>query len=327
MVLSTIVFTFKVKTIMIKITSTTITMLFVIAISTSQNLINNPSFELFSQCPSNTSQFFVDDWERVQNSNSSPDQYNTCAGNNAPVGVPENVVGFENPEEGDGYIGIFVYGDNSVNREYIQTQLQEPLVAGATYVFSFYVSVADLYQFGANNIGALFRQTPLEGSGQSLILANPQVNAEDVITEKDGWTLISESFVAQGGEEYVAIGNFFSDEDTQNVVVEPFLFEERAYFLIDSVSLEITLNTNDITKPSSVLLTPNPTNDFLKIALEDTSNIEQLTIFDVNGREIQVEFPNSRTLTLSTSRLPAGVYFLKIVNSENVETTKRIIKN
>src|SRR4029078_168247 len=76
--------------------------------SVSQNLVNNPGFEIFSMCPNNSSQLnLATGWNT---SSLSPDYYDACAGSGTIAGVPENICGYQQPNGGDGYIGLLCYG-------------------------------------------------------------------------------------------------------------------------------------------------------------------------------------------------------------------------
>src|SRR5690606_25284889 len=148
----------------------------------------------------------------------SSDLFN-CCGNCAyfdtPVCVPYNFDGYQQPHSGNGYAGIHVYNDNQYNyREYVQTSLQTPLIAGETYWVSFYVSLVDNYDFAVNNIGAYLSETPISsGVNQNFNCCSPQVNTSEIINSSTEWTLISGCFTALGNEQFITIGNFNNNEN------------------------------------------------------------------------------------------------------------------
>ncbi len=43
----------------------------------------------------------------------------------------------------------------------------------------------------------------------SLFSYTPQINETTVITDTANWTLVSGLFIANGGEQYIIIGNFY----------------------------------------------------------------------------------------------------------------------
>src|SRR5690606_16511815 len=106
----------------------------------AQNLVPNPSFESYSQCPTGPLNMYdCNDWY-----NASPvysaDYYNACY--NEPVGyptdVPLNLMGYQEALTGNAYSGV----DARVHRSYIQAELTEPLVAGQCYYLEMFTSPA-----------------------------------------------------------------------------------------------------------------------------------------------------------------------------------------
>jgi hypothetical protein len=77
----------------------------------------------------------------------------------------------------------------------------------------------------------------------------------------------------------------------------------------------------DETKKENILIYPNPTSDFVKINL-DKSEIKSVILFDNNGRLIETNNNKKRVLLPNTE----GIYFLKIVTSNNQTIIKKIIK-
>ncbi|MBK7389617.1 MAG: hypothetical protein IPI23_11305 [Bacteroidetes bacterium] len=124
------------------------------------NLVPNPSFELFTNCPTSWGQIsFASYWTKPV-TNVSPDYFNGCG----PIwaGVPQNSMGFQHARTGLGYGGICnsIYNSTNPNqtyREYIQTELIDSLFAGVEYTISFYVSAGDSCGRHTNNFGAYFQ--------------------------------------------------------------------------------------------------------------------------------------------------------------------------
>ena len=59
-----------------------------------------------------------------------------------------------------------------------------------------------------------------------------------MITTYEGWELVSGCFVAEGGESYITIGNFYHTSETPLLDPCPVIFPEGVYFFIDDVVLE-----------------------------------------------------------------------------------------
>jgi hypothetical protein len=197
--------------------------------SSRPNLVANPGFETYSSCPPG----IVDLAGPWFTAGGTPDFFHTCS--SAPDwGAPANFVGIQAPHNGYGYAGQVVY---SSYREYIETQLLAPLVAGHTYEVSFYVSLAEELSLAVDNLGAYFSTEPvLQPSGQALLLT-PQVRnrAGAFLSSTNEWMLVLGIFTALGGENYLTIGNFHDDVNTPTMVVgHDFGF---SYYYVDDVAV------------------------------------------------------------------------------------------
>lgn len=87
-----------------------------------------------------------------------------------------------------------------------------------------------------------------------------------------------------------------------------------------------TLSTEDFNLANTgIVLYPNPTRDILH--LEAKQAIQQISIYDISGRQIQdIAVIGSKTrIELSTEALSAGTYFVKIKSSSS-ELVKKFIK-
>ena len=201
----------------------------------AQNLVPNPSFEIYNTCPTN-----VNNGEPLQcipwdgPTDASPDYFNICA---APgnAGVPTNLFGTQNPHTGVAYAGVGMWFVSFFYREYITAPLTETLMQDTAYEVSFYVSRAE-NSCGEDKIGAYFSATYPPNVGIVVLPFDPQVSSNlGIITDFLDWTLITGCFVAKGGEQYITIGNFF-DDDEMNLdptCNNPF----QSYYYVDDVSV------------------------------------------------------------------------------------------
>lgn len=217
-----------------------IVLLFFQQLVIAQNLAPNPSFEVYTTCPTNYSiggPLEATPW--TSGNGASPDYYNACCVGLCPVGVPFNGPGFQEAHTGEAYAGL--YARIPMNwREYLQAPLLAPLEAGATYYVQFYVSPTEYY-CTTKPFGALFTIGPPPFSGLQRIdaVAQVQVNG-DFIDDFEAWTLVSGCFVAEGGEDYITIGNFLTDADTPTnpTCTIPPPVGERSYYYVDDVLVE-----------------------------------------------------------------------------------------
>ncbi len=229
------------------------------------NLVYNASFEEYRECPRKIDALgtltIVDAW--YQPTSGSADYFNVCG--SRECGVPKNKLGIQDAHLGNGFCGI--YCSKTDYREYLQTQLKEPLRAGEMYRVSFYVSLSEYSSGAVATIGALFsadrvcdtvrsvlmnKEVRNIASGISQTVASyyePQVvNAYDrVLTDTKAWMQISGTFTAQGGERYMTIGNFFPASQSNVVDLDSLTYLlPGAYYYIDDVSV-VCLGCKDTT--------------------------------------------------------------------------------
>ena len=166
-----------------------------------QNLVPNPSFEIYVSLPSGYGQIQkAQPWYSV---NGTPDFFHILS-SGAPV--PTNFFGNQMPRTGSGYAGI-ARKSNDQYHEFMGAPLTTPLTVGVTYYFEIYVSAGEGgYKYGTNNFGAYFSIGSLSGVPN----VTPQVNYLPVILNYLGWQLVSGSFTATSPWTYITLGNFYS---------------------------------------------------------------------------------------------------------------------
>ena len=117
-----------------------------------ENMVYNPSFEEHSQCPQRIEAIGimqgVDAW--WQPTKGSSDYFHPCGGRECQT--PRNKMGYQAAHTGEAYCGIYCSKENY--REYLQTELREPLKAGRRYRVSYWVSLADKSPNAVATLGA-----------------------------------------------------------------------------------------------------------------------------------------------------------------------------
>lgn len=158
-------------------------------------------------------------------------------------GVPQNRFGYQQPFEGVSYVGILVhfdkkYEDSYYYKEYIQTKLKEPLKPCTEYTLSFYVSLADTSNYASPNMQAAITKDSIYSQIPWIIdHVNPTYTGPgNAVTDTANWTLLSYTFMAEGGEQFLTIGDFTSRYDTTLVKVRDD-GREISYYYIDMVEL------------------------------------------------------------------------------------------
>jgi hypothetical protein len=230
-----------------------LSILSVFAINTciaQSNLVFNPSFEVIDTCPPpNTPNLQYFGWTSF----SSGDIYTNCHAIIIGVSgeVPQNYLGFQFPVSGNNYAGVETWNLADF-RDYISGILNISLKEGTKYCGSFFVSPADTIATFCNDFGMAFTNTLPNGSfGQLLDQITPQIAnspSSNPLTNKINWTQVKGSFIANGTEQYVNLGNFKSkvNSDTTKIIFNT-LNQYSSYYYLDDVSLiELkALHSND----------------------------------------------------------------------------------
>jgi hypothetical protein len=255
----------------------------------SQNLVPNPYFSEIDTCnfaTSNTLRFLY--WKDTPPiSNPIPSGFHICS-QSANSSIPNNGVGYQEAKVGDGYVGLFAsYPSASTTyRGYISVKLLDTLQQGITYYVSYYVSRAEGAGKAIATMGAYFSNSPLALSVSGMLLLTPHIEnpANQPLTDDQNWMHITGSFIAQGGEQYITVGNF--KNDTACGIVPVSGVSAGSYYFVDDVC--VSANQNGCMADTSIgvkevsfeskecKIYPNPTKDCL--------NIQFSTIGFVAGR-------------------------------------------
>ncbi|MEN8225073.1 MAG: gliding motility-associated C-terminal domain-containing protein [Bacteroidota bacterium] len=204
----------------------------------AQNLVRNCQLEETLGCPSSNGQLsYCKYW--YEPGDGTSDFFHSC--NTGNYSVPFNNFGFQNARSGEAYVNLIsYYPRNGQYREYMQTKLACTMQAGKAYYVSFYVSLADKSRYAIDAIGAYFSTTKIEQNDDNLIDIVGDVHisntAGQVIKDMVNWKIIQGTYIAQGGEKYITIGNFLANDE---VVSDEFTSWEKelASYYIDDISV------------------------------------------------------------------------------------------
>ena len=224
--------------------------------ASGQNLVSNGSFLELDSCASIsgfTAIYEVKDWESTNYlpnttlPNGSSDYYSNCKTNSISH-IPSNVNGYQDVRFLENYAGFIQYsfpthptfGDY---KEGIQNRLKDTLVAGEEYCFQMYISLADDWSSTAiRRWELLLTEEPYKYgvfSHDPTVPPDVQITSPTFWDDKENWMRVAGSFVAEGGERYLSMGNFSSNFtfDTLNLMdgTQPVL--GLTYYFVDDVSL------------------------------------------------------------------------------------------
>lgn len=224
----------------------------------SQNMVENNSFENFMFCPKSYSHYKKSLEKCLVNwyspTKGTPDYYNSC--NKYGVGVPKNSIGYSEPKSGQGYVGFILVNDpntiwakHTFLREYIATELKEPLLPGRLYCFTMHISLSDYSRYVTDEIGVYFSEKKPDKRTNLNLSYAPQIVFNEMMLENDtSWVELKAVYKATGGETYITIGNFetqkevnWKERDLQHIRNDKIV--DYAYYYIDDVSLTPVENT------------------------------------------------------------------------------------
>ena len=300
----------------------------------SQNLISNPSFEQLDSCPTHQGQAnFASNWFTTMPSfsmNTNPDLFSSNCFYSS-VGTPLNFLGYQYPKNGNNYVGAYEYAEGQISnlREYIQSLLLYPLQSGKEYYVEYWISQIESAQISISNMGAYFSDTlvsPLDGD---YFPVTPQIENPDSIILSDtmNWMKISGTFTAQGGEQYIVIGNFRPDSLTNiDTVSNASINYYFSYYYIDMVSVIPVDSLAGISSLDAFTPTvfPNPTHDFLTIDF-GTSGARNciMELYALDGRLLlKKEELMSVNSQIDLRQFPPGMYVLKIKSYKGERAVK-----
>ncbi len=313
-----------------------------------QNLVPNPSFELFDNCPDmlsgNIPVSHAIGWQSYSN---TPDYYNACNGTSCGWCVPENFIATQAAHSGQAYMGLCTYFSSIPGemdfREYIGIDLLSPLVVGETYYASMYVCLAGDYtpvydyfegtQAANNNLGILFTNMsstlPDSYLEELAIPDRAQVHADSIISDTTNWTLVSGSFLADSSYQRLIIGNLFSNLNTLHTSIygNPF---ELGYYLVDDICVSRDLQgchiENGIAPNAAHLIriAPNPSSNEITITGAGPA-VRGAMVLDELGRRIAA-WPCCIE-GIDVSELAQGTYTLVLLDkSDAVVSRSRFVK-
>lgn len=311
--------------------------LFKINFVIAQNLVPNGSFESFTLCPITGDKIFdAVGWFQpcrwpggfTLNQSSSSDYYSACGGTGSPCWVPKNYSGFQNAFSGVSYIGLVYLANITDYREYAEVKLSHILEAGRKYKLTYFVSLLDGSMYASNQFDAYFSNDSLiDVSLLNVINVVPQISNlnQTIISDTMNWVQVSGSFIANGGENFLTLGNFHPDNLTDTIGVNSSPpSSNTAYYYIDEVSLEMDTLTGIEEIPNvDFLVYPNPAKNRVKIISQQF--IEEVNVMNVQGKTIQKMQPIKTNNIIDVSLMDSGIYIVQCRFKNGAMSYKKIV--
>ena len=246
--------------------------------SQAQNLVPNPSFEEYMDCPADLNTHYKTPLPKhwITPTKGTVDYFNGCSKFN--VGVPNNVMGNTFAGQGNAYVGLILLEKPEYKkfdwkkplqyREYIQCRLIEPLSKDSGYIVSFMYCVAEYSNYLVNRIGAYLSVEKIGKSNRDPIELMPTIACDTNIATiiAGAWYEVADTIIAKGNETYLTIGNFYNDQATNYFIVDhsgvPSTRLERiyedafAYYYIDNVKVIQLKNINSFRSTNKISVSP-----------------------------------------------------------------------
>ncbi|MBX2980038.1 MAG: hypothetical protein KF905_12140 [Flavobacteriales bacterium] len=263
------------------------TILAIAATATAQlNLVPNPGFEDTVNCSVSTASINkATHWYNPNNA--TPDVWDCdldrlCGMAMSPAGGNQL---FQYAYEGSRHAGIYCwYGPGSSNtREYLGVRLIEPMLAGSAYEVSLWV-VRRRMRYAVDHIGVWFGPDSLWQNTTWWLSVTPQVRLRDpaapYLLEGHEWTRLVDTLVAEGGEQWMVIGNFDVADSVDGIFAQSSL-SPYAYYFIDQVEVR---EIGPIKGVGQVDLQAWWGIDGLNVRLPDAHPFDRIVVSDALGR-------------------------------------------
>lgn len=292
--------------------------------STGQNLVPNPSFEIYSSCPNDYSQINkATPW--FDPTGGTSDYYNAC--DTGYMNVPFCGFGYQPSRTGVGHAGLWAlngFGDSS--REYIKVLLTSALLMDSCYYIEFYCNLDNNTSYTIKTLGAYIGNGPISTS------TVPQLTANSFLTDTLNWMKISGYFQANGAEQFITIGNFksFVTGDTLNSGGATY---PGSYYMIDDVSLikvpgcdTVGVGIAEHVNTYSFKLYPNPTNQSATLEFNNpTKQTCTLTLYDLHGQVVQtIKNITADKVEIERQNLASGLYFFQLRTDRQIIATGKL---
>lgn len=297
--------------------------------ATAQNIVPNPSFALYDNCPDAGQSGYCKFWYSTTPGKGT--YYNPC--NNATpadtFGVPSNRMGFERSP--NSYIGLNTYG-SGVLRDYMITDIPA-LTPGVWYRVSIKISLADKSAYKTIPPQIFFYSNG--NYIDNIIYRAPHIDYtfhELGGREDTTWVVLSDHFTADSAYTHLMIGTFKLEgllHAGTHDATQPFA---RAHYYIDSISVqEDTPPTHLATLPTTLHATvqPNPFTTETRITFPNPNRAKHsLSIHNMLGALIRhTDNIDTPYLTISRDLLPAGTYYYTLSRADGASQRGMFIIN
>lgn len=286
------------------------------------NLVPNGDFEDTANCTNLWSYMASSPW--FSPNLATPDYFGVLT--QCGYSSQNNPLGFQLPHSGDAYIGLYYYLGST--RDYLEIDLGSNLPGNHLYEISYYLSYGHDFKYATNSFEACFSDTIV--SNQNINDLRIECNAIELnpsqqpITDTVNWIKLTGTYLSNGNERYLTIGNFSHDSLNMNILVNNSAGNGGAYYYVDDVSVidlgPVGLNENSNAQYS---IYPNPTSTIFNIKANKI--IRQISLYDMKGSLMMNGNYGHREVEIDISKLHGGIYFVAI-HTDTAVRFERIVK-
>ena len=303
------------------------------------NLVPNGNLEDTVLCPSTLDQ--IEACAGCLKFRSSPDYFNACAPNGS-VSVPVTPFGYQPAHSGYGMMGVTTYDITTLNyREHVGFQLLQPLSTGLKYFFSCYINcngtTSNSFNMASDKFGVRFSNTQYSLTNPSPVTNSSVILSDTMVTNNMGWYRITGSFIPTQAYQYIIIGNFFDDGNTNTLIqgINPVV----AYYYVDDICLSsdsifCSLFTDISNNESETNFFSNydvPSQSIIIKFINNNYAINRVSVYDLLGRN-KINVTPSNSINSSGYSIPyknaeTGIYILEVILKNNLKVSKKIFVN
>lgn len=310
-----------------------------------QNLVLNGSFEEYITCPTSFGQWGqAIGW--ISPFTESADYYNACAGG-VVCSVPLNTCGYQYPANGNAYMGIITYStlQGGLYREVIATELTEPLQPGVPVYCTYKVSPGG-FGSNTNNSATWASKGPglnffnhLPQTSQPFLFSewatymfpnNADVDMPGVLNDTSNWVTVGGFYVPDSAYSWLAIANYFENNESQIELLDSTAQSNKAYAFIDDVQVtyyptSVVSNSGELSSTDKIAGTLH--DGLLTLCGGSMAMSSDLALVDLFGQVIWCgRWPEyTERITAAIHGLSASVYLLRIQPEQGTPRTLRLV--
>lgn len=205
-----------------------------------ENILPDPSFECYKECPSSINVKELYQLEYWIQSSGTPDYYNSCS---IIMNVPKNVMGQQDALSGHGYVGMYLF-DKGNYREFLTAKFDEPMIKERWYVIKLWAALSENSGLCTDAFEFVIGKNRPDIDSTDLEKIKPQViNSPGNYADSYDWKMICGLYLAEGGEQYITMGNFKNNSNTPLKIVNKEA-GEFSYYFIDNFTVESLNDSN-----------------------------------------------------------------------------------